>query len=142
MEVAAVFGRLYREGRIRESVWQGLLDQLMADIASGRYNVVRTLVEDFFDAASLTRNYPLKAGDAIQLAVALRLRRLMLPYNHPLIFVTSDRTLRTAAEAEGFTTIWSKAFRCYAAPAAISARTIAFASRSRAISPRTLSTSS
>ncbi len=67
VEIAAAFGRLYREGRIRESVWQGLLDQFMADIASGRYNILRTLVEDFFNAVFLTRRHPLRAGDAISL---------------------------------------------------------------------------
>lgn len=39
----------------------------MADIASGRYNILRTLVEDFFNAVFLTRRHPLRAGDAISL---------------------------------------------------------------------------
>ncbi len=101
VEIAAVFGRLYREGRIREPVWHGLLDHFMDDIASGRYDILRTLAEDFFDAVLLTRRHPLKAGDAIQLAVALRLRRILSPHQHRLTFVTSDRILRAAAEAEG-----------------------------------------
>ncbi len=73
----------------------------MDDIASGRYDILRTLAEDFFDAVLLTRRHPLKAGDAIQLAVALRLRRILSPHQHRLTFVTSDRILRAAAEAEG-----------------------------------------
>jgi len=39
----------------------------MVDIASGRYNILRTLVEDFFNAVFLTRRHPLRAGDAISL---------------------------------------------------------------------------
>jgi hypothetical protein len=55
---------------------------------------------DFFAAASLTQSYPLKAYDAVQLAVALRHAANLATYNLPLTFVCGDRTLLAAAQAE------------------------------------------
>ncbi|MBZ0321394.1 MAG: type II toxin-antitoxin system VapC family toxin [Anaerolineae bacterium] len=52
-------------------------------------------------AARLVQNYPLKSLDAIQLASALEARKILriIP-----IFVTADRQLLAAAQAEGFPT--------------------------------------
>ena len=57
---------------------------------------------DFETAAALTQRHPLKAYDAVQLAVALRYRRVLTA--HPLTFVCSDNTLLAAAQAEGLST--------------------------------------
>jgi hypothetical protein len=42
----------------------------------------------------------LKAYDAVQLAVALRQTTNLTPFHIPLIFVSGDRTLLAAAQAE------------------------------------------
>lgn len=60
--------------------------------------------DDFFDGASLTRRHPLKAYDAVQLAVALRQNQALALVERSLIFVSGDKTLLSAAQAEGLAT--------------------------------------
>lgn len=55
-------------------------------------------------AADLTQKHPLKAYDAVQLAVALRHSQALAVYNLPLTFVSGDNTLLNAAQAEGLPT--------------------------------------
>ena len=98
-EVAAAFAILYRTGRIRRPVWDGAFDQFMDDV-NWRYQLVRVGRDDFFDAAILTRRHPLKAYDAVQLAVALRHSRALAAHDLTLTFVSGDNTLLSAAQAE------------------------------------------
>jgi predicted nucleic acid-binding protein len=102
-EVAAAFAVLHRTGRIRRPVWDGAFDQFMDDV-NWRYQLVRVGRDDFFEAAILTRHHPLKAYDAVQLAVALRQNRVLAAYDLTLTFVSGDDTLLTAAKAEGLPT--------------------------------------
>ena len=102
-EVAAAFAVLYRTGRIRRKTWDGVFDQFMDDV-HWRYQLLQVTKEDFFTAAALTRLYPLKAYDAVQLAVALRYARILAAFGLPLIFVSGDAALLNAARAEGLTT--------------------------------------
>ena len=55
----------------------------------------------FGEAALLTQRHPLKAYDAVQLAVALRQNRALATVKQSLIFVSGDKTLLAAAKAEG-----------------------------------------
>ena len=55
-------------------------------------------------AADLARQHPLKAYDAVQLAVALRQHHALRAVRQSLIFVSGDKTLLAAAEAEGLAT--------------------------------------
>ena len=59
---------------------------------------------DFRNAAQLTQRHPLKAYDAVQLAVALRQNRALALVERSLIFVSGDKTLLSAAQAEGLAT--------------------------------------
>jgi hypothetical protein len=102
-EVAAAFAVLYRTGRIRRKAWDGAFDHFMDDI-HWRYQLLQVTKEDFFTAAALTRLYPLKAYDAVQLAVALRYARILAAFGLPLVFVSGDAALLTAARAEGLPT--------------------------------------
>jgi uncharacterized protein len=52
-------------------------------------------------AAQLTQEHPLKAYDAIQLAVGLSVGDALKTSGLALVFVTSDKTLLQAARAEG-----------------------------------------
>ncbi len=99
-ETAAAFAILHRVGRIGKRLWEESFDRLMADIGS-RFVLLRTWHEDFFTAAYLTRRHPLKAYDAIQLAVALRQQRALMAYHLAVCFVSGDGRLLEAARAEG-----------------------------------------
>ena len=102
-EVAAAFAVLYRTGRIHRKAWDGAFDQFMDDV-HWRYQLIRATQEDFFAAAILTRRHPLKAYDAVQLAVALRYAGILAVFGLPLTFVSGDATLLAAARAEGLPT--------------------------------------
>lgn len=102
-EAAAAFAVLQRVGRIRRSVRDGAYDRLMTDVGL-RYQLVHAGTDDFFAAAALTQHHPLKAYDAVQLAVALRSQQALAAGGLSLVFVSGDRTLLTAAQAEGLTT--------------------------------------
>lgn len=102
-EVAAAFAVLHRTGRIRRKVWDAVFDQFMDDV-TWRYQLAGARRDDFFTAADLTRRYPLKAYDAVQLAVAMRESRAMAAHKLTLTFVSGDNTLLAAAQAEGLAT--------------------------------------
>jgi hypothetical protein len=69
-----------------------------------RYAIIPLTTGDLESAAYLTQTHPLKAYDAVQLAVALRHRQLLAGYQHSVTFVCSDYTLLTAAQAESLPT--------------------------------------
>ncbi len=75
----------------------------MGDVIS-RYQLVRTHRDDFFVAAALTRPYPLKAYDAVQLAVALHQSQVLAAHGLTLTFVSGGGILLAAAQAEGLST--------------------------------------
>ena len=66
-----------------------------------RFVVIALSGEVLEEAADLTQRHPLKAYDAVQLAVALRQNRALATVRQSLIFVSGDKTLLTAAKAEG-----------------------------------------
>src|SRR5262249_41894542 len=88
-------GRIRRAQRVRE--YQRFTSHLIQ-----RYAIVPVTTEDFVTAAHLTQERPLKAYDAVQLAVALRIGRAVV--GHPFSVVSGDTTLLSAARAEGLTT--------------------------------------
>jgi len=100
VEVAAGLAVIERVGRIRKSErdreYQRFVNQLVH-----RYAVVRLTTDDLEQAANLTQHHPLKAYDAVQLAVALRHNRTLVAHQFTLTFVSGDDTLLTAAQAEG-----------------------------------------
>ena len=66
------------------------------------YAIIPLSTADFVAAADLTQRHPLKAYDAVQLAVALRYGQILS--GHPFTFVSGDSTLLAAALAEGLVT--------------------------------------
>ncbi len=101
-EVAAAFAVLHRTGRIRRQTWDNVFAQFMYDVTS-RFQLVHAGPNDFFTAAMLTREYPLKAYDAVQLTVAIRYSQTLAAHKLALIFVSGDKTLLTATQAEKLT---------------------------------------
>lgn len=103
-ESAAAFAVLYRVGRISKRVWDAAFRACMVDIASRRFGTVPVLTIDFQVAAELTKHHPLKAYDAVQLAVALRQNKALASRHLTLTFMSGDKKQLAAAKAEGFAT--------------------------------------
>ena len=99
-ESAAAVAILARMGRIRRGVRDRAFRELLSDAAAGRFRVWPVATEDFHAAAHLTQRYPLKAYDAVQLAVALRQQRTLAGYKLAACFISGDARLLDAARAE------------------------------------------
>lgn len=104
VECAAAFSVLHRVRRITRRTRDGAFETFTKQITSGRYGLIPVATGDFRNAAQLTQRHPLKAYDAVQLAVALRQSRALALVERSLIFVSGDRTLLAAAQAEGLAT--------------------------------------
>ncbi|MBI3245566.1 MAG: type II toxin-antitoxin system VapC family toxin [Deltaproteobacteria bacterium] len=102
VEVAAGLAVIERAGRIRRSERDRAYTHFLSQLIH-RYAVIPLTTDDLEAAANLTQRRPLRAYDAVQLATALRYRRLLAAY--PLVFVCGDNTLMTAAQAEGLSTV-------------------------------------
>ena len=101
VEVAAGLAIIERVGRMRRAQrWREY--QRFTSHLIQRYAILPLTTDDFVTAAHLTQQHPLKAYDAVQLAVALRYGRVVV--GHPFTFISGDATLLTAARAEGLTT--------------------------------------
>ena len=99
-EVASAFSVLHRNDRIRLRTRNAAYDRFIDDLLQ-RYSLAGSGRDRFYDAARLTQQHPLKAYDAVQLAVALRQNQSLLTVRQTLTFISGDRTLLTAAAAEG-----------------------------------------
>jgi len=96
IEVASALARRAREGAFSGAERDRALDALDRDLATLRVVELSTSVA--LDARALLIRHPLRAGDAIQLASALLLRREL---GEPVAFAVYDDGLRAAAKAEG-----------------------------------------
>ena len=85
-------GRIRRAQRVRE--YQRFTSHL-----SQRYAIIPLTTNDYVTAAHLTQNHPLKAYDAVQLAVALRYGLVLA--EHPFTFVSGDATLLCCSPCRG-----------------------------------------
>jgi len=103
-ECAVALAVLCRVNRISRSAQNGAYRAFMGHIAVSRLRTVTLSTADFHLAASFTQRHPLKAYDAVQLAVALRQHHALSAVKQSLIFVCGDKTLLAAAEAEGLPT--------------------------------------
>jgi len=103
VEVAAALAILARTGHIRLRDRDLAYRRFMNDTAH-LYHLIPVRTGDFHAAAQLTQRQPLKAYDAIQLAVALRHHQALARHKLGLTFVSGDRQQLMAAEAEGLAT--------------------------------------
>jgi predicted nucleic acid-binding protein len=103
-ECAAAFAVLHRVQRISRRARDGAFRACMQDIAGGLLNTIPLVTADFEMAAYLTQSHPLKAYDAVQLAVALRRSRALAIHEVQFTFVSGDSALNAAAQAEGLLT--------------------------------------
>lgn len=103
-ESAAAFAVLHRTQRISRRTRDGAFKACMRDITRGLVSPIPVITADFQTAAHLTQDHPLKAYDAVQLAVALRHNRALGLQQLTLTFVSGDNALLAAAQAEGLLT--------------------------------------
>jgi len=103
VEVAAGLAVVERVGRIRKSQRDREYRRFISQFAH-RYVVIPLTPDDLAQAADLTQQHPLKAYDAIQLAVALKHSRALAAHRLTLTFVSGDDTLLAAAHAESLLT--------------------------------------
>lgn len=96
IEVASALARRAREGAFSDAERDRALDALDRDLATLR--VVELSSSVALDARALLVRHPLRAGDAIQLASALFLRREL---ERAVGFLAYDERLSEAATAEG-----------------------------------------
>lgn len=104
VEMAAAFAGKFRGGFISQPEFQATRDDLSID-ARDEYVLVaidRSIVNE---AIELTARHRLRGYDAVHLACAVRLNRALLTSQLvPLVFISADNDLLTAATAEGLRT--------------------------------------
>ena len=101
VEVRSALQRLVREGHLDIAQAQRLTQRVTQHFTR-RYQVIRITRTIVTQAGMVLERQPLRAYDAVQLACALTVRRLMqqrgLP---PPLFVAADDALLAAASVEG-----------------------------------------
>jgi predicted nucleic acid-binding protein len=103
VEVAAGLALIQRTGRITQSERDREYHRFVSHVTH-RYAVIPFASSDLEVAAELTQHHPLKAYDAVQLAVALRYRQALAGYGLALVFVSGDSALVQAGGSEGLPT--------------------------------------
>lgn len=100
VEVAASLAVIERVGRIRRTVREREYRRFIHQLTT-RYTIIPIITNDYESAANLIQSYPLRAYDAIQLAVALRYQQIVASFQMRIVFISGDKTLNSAAQAEG-----------------------------------------
>jgi len=95
VEVASALARRFREGTLARRDMERALAALHADLRS--IALVEMVAEVVEVAVSLLGRHPLRAGDSLQLASCLYLRRQL---TEELMLLAYDERLNTAARAE------------------------------------------
>ena len=103
-ESAAAFAILFRTHRISRRTQESAFHALMRDVARSSLKAMPLITIDFQLAAYLTQHHPLKAYDAVQLAVALRHNQVLAARGLATTFISGDGTLVKAGQAEGLLT--------------------------------------
>src|SRR5437868_14586677 len=104
IEVLSAFNRRQREASISQIDYNDLAKDFLA-ISNNEYHLLELCDSIISESQRLLETYPLRAGDAIQLATAIYVRRMLQSsgLSAPL-FLASDDKLLDAATNENFTT--------------------------------------
>ena len=100
VEVAAAIAVLVRRNIILSGVGKYAYERFNQDWATA-YQISELHPSPLTKAATLAQRHPLKANDAVHLALALETRQLLIENELDLIFVSGDTRLLEAAQAEG-----------------------------------------
>ena len=103
VEMGAALAAIARMGRIRPWRRDREYRRFMSDVAH-LYRLIPVTTADFYAAADLTQRYPLRAYDAVQLAVALRYQQVLARRDLSVTFASGDSAQLRAAKAEGLIT--------------------------------------
>lgn len=103
VEIASALSILERRNAIRRRTAQHTYDRFFLHYEN-EYQVTDITRELIVDAGSLAFRYPLKANDALQLALVLYVKQLLPSDEIELIFVSGDDQLLRAAQQEGLAT--------------------------------------
>lgn len=98
-EAAAAFAIIARVGRISEQTRDHTFNRYMKTVSTS-FHLLAVTEEVTNLAAQLAQRHPLKGYDAVQLASALRLQKV-LGTERLVIFVAGDESVLVAAKAEG-----------------------------------------
>ncbi|MCI0525325.1 MAG: type II toxin-antitoxin system VapC family toxin [Acidobacteria bacterium] len=103
-EIYSALNRRVREASVTPADYVGIISDLNSIWASD-YEIVELTQPLVDETRLLCERYPLRAYDAVQLASAIFARSGMQAVGAPpLIFLSADGRLLTAAQAEGFVT--------------------------------------
>lgn len=101
VEVLSAMKRRVREASIAQTDYTNLSNDFLAFIQND-YKIIELTDAVLLESQRLLETYPLRAGDAIQLASALLANALLQSAKLPaLIFLASDARLLNAAQNEG-----------------------------------------
>ena len=100
VEVPAAIAILHRNRHLSQRGRDKAVSAFLYDFSS-IYKVSRFTSDVLLQAVRLTQQYPLKAYDAVQLAIGLAVNEVCQSQAVQLTFVSSDRQLLAAARAEG-----------------------------------------
>ena len=104
VEVLSSLNRHRRENSITRKEYSQIAEDFQI-IANNEYRLIQLTPTIIIESQRILENYPLRAGDAIQLASAVVARKTVTKAKLASpIFLTSDNKLLNAAIAEGFTT--------------------------------------
>jgi predicted nucleic acid-binding protein len=104
VEVAAALASKQRSREISPEVYSQVMQDFIRD-ASSQYSILGVDQKVITLGVSLTGRQKLRGYDAVQLAVALTVNRTLVDQQlSPLIFISADRDLLTAAGNEGLAT--------------------------------------
>lgn len=100
-EIAATFGRRYRQGTISRFELYRDRGQFNNHLRDDLYSVLPTTRDIVDQAAKLIYLHPLAAYDAVHLATALDYLKITDTDSKQFYFITADEQPQRAAEAEG-----------------------------------------
>jgi predicted nucleic acid-binding protein len=104
VEIAAALSGKLRGGHLASTQYEQLLAELMLD-AQSKYVLVRVTESIVDEAVELTRQHRLRGYDAVHLACALSVNRVLLGrHQSPLTLVAADDDLLAAAQGSGLAT--------------------------------------
>ncbi|MDA1192364.1 MAG: type II toxin-antitoxin system VapC family toxin [Candidatus Poribacteria bacterium] len=105
VEVVAALNRCARRGDVREDEARSLIREFREEVAS-LTNIVQVTELIIEQATELASKYVIRGYDAVQLSVAMAIRKPRLKRQmEPLIIVSSDGELNVASGSEEFTVI-------------------------------------
>lgn len=100
VEVASALSILERRQVISKRVGEHAYENYFVDLRNG-YQVLEISPDLLLAAADLARRFPLKAYDAVQLALALAVKETLRQDEIALTFVSGDTQLLQAAQNQG-----------------------------------------